>query len=174
MIFSPGQMTARSISGQQASAKKSIAQPIASINGISGRIDFAEFPTPSFTTYIFALTTPGNVASWYLSIDNSGSVFLQVGATISAPAYSGTWTPTGGAHEIFFTVDGAGVPTLMIDGASIALVFGGTFPSLAAAYPGGSVVLSFANTSVVSQDAPVTKFMADDSVLPSNTDFCCV
>jgi hypothetical protein len=173
MVFSPGKMSAQSVSGQASSAAKSLAKPIASIKGISGRIVFAEFPVPDFTTYIFALTTPGNVQSLYLSLDNSGAVFFQVGASIGAPAYNGVWTPNQGAHVIFFTVDGAGNPALQIDGVSILLTLGGMFPSLAATYPGGSAVVSFTNSAVVSENAPVTRFMVADSILPSNTDFCC-
>lgn len=175
--FTPGVMSMDTLDANDfPTASKSLPDSLASVFGLSGQWDFTEYQTPpnASTAYQTFINNSGLTQTLSVSLFGDGSVFIQAGATASAPSYSGTWTPNGGAHVVHFQVDGAGVPTLYIDEVLIPLTPLGNIPTFGAAYPANSI--SYGGGAAVAAPAasPLRSLFVTAGIVGPETEFCCV
>jgi hypothetical protein len=107
--------------------------------------------------------------------DSTGFVYLQYGPNANAPFYEGVWVPNQGRHTVQINLDGAGVPTLYIDGVLIPLVVGGSQVTFSQADPGMLSMDSGWNNTVGTYTTPTKfeKFFVTAQALPPTTEFCC-
>jgi hypothetical protein len=114
-----------------------------------------------------------NSLDFYLGSD--GVVYVQYGPNASAPFYDGVWVPNQGHHVVHLTLDGAGVPTLYIDGVLIPLVLGGSQVTFSQADPGMLSMDSGWGNAVgtYTTAAKFEKFFVTAQALPPTTEFCC-
>jgi len=107
------------------------------VRGVSGQFTFTEYQTPpnSTTTYILFAINMGLSEVIDIEFFGDGTLVVKVGDPAAAPTYTGTWTPNNGTHDIHFSIDLLGVPTLFIDHVAIPLTFIGNIFSFAAALP---------------------------------------
>lgn len=175
VTFTPGQMMVNVTSAHQRSgATKPLDSSLATVLSTTSQFRFQEFSTPlgAGSFYEFYVTDVTNTTSIYVYLDDTGFAFVQAGTTVAAQSYTGVWTPNNGAHTVHLTVDGAGVPTLSIDGALIALTPGGIFPSSAVGLPGDLVWISVDDFTGAA-GATYTQIAVTTGVLPASTTFCC-
>lgn len=152
-------------------ARKTIPNPVI-LMGITGQFHFQEFSTQTANDfYDFSIEDTGQVNGLDLFMSGDGFLRFQVGPMVGSPFYDGTWTPSGGAHEVHYTVDALGVPTLWVDGAFIPLVLGGSQPNSANATSNG--INGEFQKDGVGPPARVTDYFLTVGILPPTTDFCC-
>ena len=155
-------------------AKKSIA--LASVNDITLQYTFAEFPTPTglgnsfYETYV---VTAGIVEAAFVSLVDDGFVVVGAGPVANGNSYFGNWTPNNGTHKVHLTVDGAGNPTLWIDGVLIPLTLNGPFGFFLGSMP-ANVVTFFAGAGLsFPVSSPVDSVFVASGNYPPTQEFCC-
>lgn len=72
------------------------------------------------------LTSQDGSEEIYIQIQPDGLLIVLVGNVNAQDRYNGTWPAANGAHKLVLFVDGAGVPSLTIDGVAIPLTFDST------------------------------------------------
>ncbi len=175
VAFSPGVMTFQGSSTNAPMDSKPIPMALPTIFGISGQYFFTEYQSPLGTgqLYYFFLSNFDGSEGLIVYLDDSGKVIFQVGPTPAAPSYIGTWTPNNGSHQVSFTVDALGVPTLAIDGVSIPLAFDVIAPSIVSVVPINSVsILAFIGNGA-NVSAPYTRIFVTSGIAGADTVFCC-
>lgn len=173
--FTPGVMSFNAPLGGGTSADQKIFPvTLTTVNGITGQFTFTEFPAsgPGFTGYEISIVSDGQADLFQLMLDNSGSVFVEVGSTGPGNTilYLGTWTPNSGTHTVHFTVDALGAPRLWIDGVEIVLINSGSIffdPTVANGVT--FIMFDFSGNAVSS---PVTSVFVTLGALPPETIFC--
>lgn len=157
-------------------AAKPLPASLTSVFGISGQFEFTEYQTPpnATTTYQINLNNFDTSENAIFSLFGDGSVVVQVGDTVSIPTYFGTWTPNGGTHVVHFSIDGAGVPTLFVDGITIPLVFVANTPSAATLYPNNSITYAGGAGDVTPASSPLFNLFITAGATAPDTEFCCV
>lgn len=170
-----GQMTLKGSSGDVAGAVKSLPASLSSVLDLSGKYSFTEFQASLGTgqAYEFWLTNTDNSESILVFLDDFGNALVQVGPTSLTSSYLGTWTPSNGSHDVFFTVDEEGVPHLYIDGNEVALEFVGESPSAAELLPANVVAVDAAVFDGTDESSPWTSIFLASGVLSPTTEFCC-
>lgn len=154
---------------------KPFSASLASVFGISGQVDFTEYQTPPTvnTTYQWLINNFDISQQYFLGLFGDGTVLVQAGdPSIAIPSYLGTWTPNNGAHVVHFEVDGAGIPTLWIDGVSIPLTFLanlGTFSG----YPANSISVAAGSGDATPDSAQIRSIFITVGATAPETEFCC-
>lgn len=157
-------------------AAKPFPDPLVSIFGISGQFDFTEYQTPpnATTTYQILINNSGLTESVFVALFGDGTVIFQAGDPTSIPLYFGTWIPTAGAaHVVHFSVDGAGIPTIYVDGVLVPLVFSANVPSFAALYPADSITYGGGSGDAAPDTSPLRRLFLTAGVVSPETVFCC-
>lgn len=173
--FTPGVMMMETFDADDFPiAAKPFAAPLASVFGISGQFEFTEHQTPpnATTTYQVLINNFDLSQMFFLALFGDGTVLVQAGDPVSIPTYSGTWTPNMGTHTVHFAVDGAGIPTLFIDGVPIPLAFLanlGTFGG----YPANSVSYGGGAGDPTPDTSPLMNLFVTAGDTPATTEFCC-
>lgn len=175
--FTPGVMSMDTFDADDYPiATKPLPAPLASVFGISGKFSFAEYLTPPNpnTTYQLVLNNTGLTESLAISMFGDGSIIVQVGDPNSIPTYSGVWTPVPGAtHTVFFAIDGAGVPTIYIDGVAIPVPFLADVFSVWNLYPAQSISYGGGSGDANPGNSPLYNLFATSGVVDPATVFCC-
>lgn len=157
-------------------AAKPLSAPLASVFGISGQFSFTEYPTPpnALTTYQLLLNNTGLTESFNIVLFGDGNLVFQLGDPTNSPTYTGTWAPVAGAdHTVYFAIDGVGVPTLIIDGVAIPLIFLANVPSFATLFPAGVVTYGGGAADITPASSPVRNIFITAGVTAPETVFCC-
>ncbi len=102
--------------GHPPAAEKTIQSELASVFGLTAQWVFDQIAGEGFSTeYIFLISSKDNAQQLYVQL---------VGDTGNQSVYFGEWVPTPGkTTTVSVAVDDAGVPTVVIDGISIPMVF---------------------------------------------------
>jgi hypothetical protein len=157
-------------------AAKPLPAPLASVFGVSGQFDFTEYTTPpnSTTTYQAIVNNSGITESLLVSLFGDGSAVVQAGDSTLIPTYTGAWTPTPGAsHVVHFTIDGAGVPRLWIDGVEVTLVFVGNVGTFFSLYPDNNISYGGGAGDPTPDQSPLRSLHVTAGVVGPETVFCC-
>jgi hypothetical protein len=156
-------------------ATKALAAPLATVFGLSGQFSFTEYPTPPnpTTTYQIFMNNVGTTETLSVSLFGDGNAVVQAGATALIPTYVGTWTPNFGSHVVDFSIDGAGIPTLSIDGVPIPLVFFGNVLSAGSSYPNNSINYGGGAGDVTPASSPLRNLFITAGTAGPGTVFCC-
>lgn len=156
-------------------ATKPLSSPLASVFGLSGQFSFSEFPTPPNGTTTYQVVLNNSILSQTLSISlfGDGSLVVEAGDTANIPTYTGAWTPNNSAHVVHFVIDITGIPTLYIDGISIALAFFGNIPSFGASYPANSISYGGGAGVAAVARSPLQRLFVSMGAFAPNTVFCC-
>ena len=155
---------------------KPLPAPLASVFGLSGQWSFTEYTTVpnATTTYQLLVNNTGLTESVGVSLFGDGNIVVQGGDPNNIPTYTGTWTPTPGAsHVVHFTIDGAGVPRLWIDGVEITLVFLANVGSFWTLYPAESASYGGGAGDPTPGTSPTTSIFVTAGVVGPETVFCC-
>lgn len=156
-------------------AAKALANPLATIMGLSGQFEFTEYPTPpnANTAYQVIVSNFDGSEVLFVSLFGDGSVLIQAGNPASIPTYIGVWTPNGGTHVVHFSVDGAGVPTLYIDGVPIPMPFIANLPSFGSLYPVNSITYGGGSGDATPAVSPLFGLFLTAGAVGPSTEFCC-
>lgn len=157
-------------------AAKPLPAALASVFGVSGQWSFTEFTTPpnSSTVYQLVVNNTGLTESLSVSFFGDGNVGVEAGDPTNIPLYLGTWTPSAGAtHTVHFTVDGAGVPRLWLDGVEIPLTFVANVPTAWTFFPAQSIAYGVDSADAAPTSSPVTDFFVTAGIVGPETVFCC-
>lgn len=154
---------------------KPIPVPPASISGISGQFAFTEHPTPPTANTTYQLLVSNSDMSEVLAIAlfGDGGIIVQAGDPNNIPTYLGTWTPNLGTHTVHFQVDGAGIPTLFIDGVATPLAFLADLGSFWVLYPAASISYGGGGADPGPSTAIVRDIFVTSGITPPQTVFCC-
>lgn len=174
--FTPGQMALETFDADDFPiATKPIPAPPAGILGISGQFSFTEHQTPPNATTTYQLLVANFDLSQVLAVSlfGDGSVIVQAGDPNLIPTYLGTWTPNLGTHTVHFAVDGAGVPTLFIDGVAIPLTFVADLGSFWTVYPAGAITYGGGAGDVAASTQIIHNIFVTAGATPPQTVFCC-
>lgn len=175
--FTPGVMSMDTFDADDFPiAAKPLSAPLASVFNMSGQFDFTEYSTPpnATTTYQLLVNNVDLSESFAVSLFGDGNIGVQAGDPTSIPFYVGTWTPVpGAAHVVHFSVDGAGVPTLYIDGVLHPLLFVANVPTFWASYPVNSVSYGGGAGTVAAGVSPLRNLFLTSGIVGPETVFCC-
>lgn len=174
--FTPGVMSMDSFDADDFPiAAKPLPGALASVFGLSGQFDFTEYATPPNlnTTYQVVVNNAALSESVAVALFGDGGLVVQAGDPTLIPTYLGTWTPNGGAHVVHFAIDGAGVPTLFIDGVAITLAFFANVGSFLPLYPAGSVSYGGGSGDPTPGSSPLRNLFITAGATPPQTVFCC-
>lgn len=176
--FTPGQMSLPSSNNRADLAERSPLQTFVSPLGMSGVIQFTEYPAAlgQGSFYSFAINSPGGfgvMQTCWVNMDDTGLCIVQFGLASLCPQWTGTWTPNNGSHRVYFAIDSLGTPTLVIDGVNIPLVNGGDSTSISAFYDPDKVVVQTSNQDPALSAASVTKIAMATTIFPPDVNFCC-
>lgn len=174
--FTPGIMSMDTFDADDyPTATKALAASLASVFGLSGQFEFTEYPTPPNpnTTYQIILNNFDISESLVISFFGDGSVVVLVGDAVSIPSYTGVWTPNGGTHVVHFSIDGAGIPTLYLDGVAIPIPFVANVPGFGAVYPANSINYGGGAGDVTPAVSPLTHLFLTAGIVGPETEFCC-
>jgi hypothetical protein len=154
---------------------KALSGPLTGVLGVSGQFDFTEYQTaPNLdTTYDLFVTTFDISRIIAINLLGDGSCVVQVGPPASAATYSGTWVPNNGQHEVHFSIDSAGTPTLFIDHVQIPLTFIGNIFSFASALPANTVSFFGGAGAAAAASSPVRNIFLTTPNAGHQTEFCC-
>lgn len=138
--------------------------------GVTFQFRFAEIAGPptfnmSYTTGVLDSSGEGNPL---IFLRGDGFIVVFRGAL----GYLGTWTPAGNGavHIVHITVDGAGNPSLFVDGVAIPLTGPGAVSPVVAGP--NQVGASIQNDDLTGQGYYDRIFVAA-GVFPPSTVFCC-
>lgn len=175
--FTPGVMSMDTFDADDFPiAAKPLPASLPSVFGISGQFDFTEYSTaPNLNTaYQLSVNNFDLSESLFISLFGDGTIGVQVGDPASIPFYTGAWTPTPGAdHVVHFSIDGAGIPTLYIDGVLTPLLFIANVPSFLTLYPADSVHYGGGAGVVGAGVSPTRNIFLTAGLVGPETDFCC-
>lgn len=170
--FTPGSMAFNTANATEfPGATKPLPQVLGSVNGISGQFQFTA-PNAQ-NSYNFVITNGDLSEIVLVALFGDGNVGVQVGPPANVPFYTGMWIPTSGPHEVHFSIDQSGVPTLFIDGVQTTLNFVGTVFSFASSLPPNVAAFFVGLGSAAPASAPVENAFVTRGVLPPETEFCC-
>lgn len=161
--------------GDFPAARKPMPAPLATVNGLSGQYSFTEYPSvpAALTAYNLYITNFDLSQIILVSLLGDGNVFVQVGDPAAAPSYAGTWTPNNGQHQVHFSTDALGLPTLWIDMVPIPLAFIGNIFSFASLEPANNIAFGFGSADAAVVTSPVTNIFVTAGSLDPGTEFCC-
>jgi hypothetical protein len=177
--FTPGVMSMDTAGVNQFPiATKPLPSPLASVFNVSGRWSFTEYATVpnANTTYQILVNNTGLTESLFVSLYGDGNIAVQAGDSNNIPTYLGvgTWTPTPGAsHVVHFEIDGAGAPTLYLDGVLVPLTFIGDIFSFSVLYPAEAVSYGGGAASANPAESPVESIFITAGIVGPDTVFCC-
>jgi len=172
VVFSPGAAVFNAPDNLNSPAiNKAIPLDLPSIFDLTVQFFFTESMGPSAIQ--FMVSSKDNTQQLVFRAASDGTISVKVGNTASIALYTGVWVSQPGANrKVALVVDGAGVPTLTIDGVSIPLVFSGN--QAGDVWPPNSV--SFLFTVTVPNmifEMTVQKFFISSGNRISDT-FCCI
>lgn len=174
--FTPGVMSMDTFDADDFPiATKPLPAPLASVFGISGQFYFTEYATPPnpTTTYQLVVNNDDLSQSLAVSLFGDGGVIVQVGDPNLIPTYLGSWVPNFGPHLVHFSVDGAGVPTLWIDGVAIPLTFFAAIGSFWTLYPIAAVSYGGGSGDPTPGSSPLLNIFITAGEAGPQTVFCC-
>lgn len=174
--FTPGIMSMDTLDSDDFPiATKSLQSPLVSVFGVSGKFSFTEYATPptANTTYQLIVNNDDLSQSIAVSLFGDGGVIVQVGDPNLIPTYLGNWTPNFGAHVVHFSVDGAGVPTLWIDGVAIVLTFLAALGSFWVLYPAAAVSYGGGSGDPTPGSSPLRNLFVTAGTTGPQAVFCC-
>lgn len=120
----------------------------------------------------FMLSAKNNVQQLVFRAASDGTISVKVGNTASLALYTGAWTSHPGTdRKVALVINGAGVPTLTIDGVSIPLTFSAN--QAGAVWPPNAVSMLFTIVPNLSLTTDVQKFFVSSGSRASDT-FCCI
>lgn len=131
----------------------------------------ASVPPNGSISYQVAIDNAFSITLYFIALVGNGNLIVLVGGS----QYAGAWTPgaAGSSHTVHFTADGAGLPSLWIDGVLTPLVL--QPPSFVIAYPAPSIgMLTILNANIpFPGKGAFDWFFITSGVLPPTTVFCC-
>lgn len=166
-------MTLNSTATDSPAVQKTSPQPISVFN-LTAQFLFMEFPVAMGTGagYDFQLLDSTGANFFDVLLDDLGNVFVQVGAVALTPSFIGIWTPNNGTHKVHMTSDALGIPTLFIDDVEIVLTpIGDLAPVVVAA--NNSIAITAIPAAPGAMSMTVSNFFLTQSVVPTETVFCC-
>lgn len=176
IVFTPGSMSFNTTTAAQyPSDMKTLDAPLASLFGVSGQFSFTEFttvPNPD-TAYNLFVTNSADTQVLQVFLLGDGNVGFAVGPPAGADLYLGTWTPNNGTHEVHFSTDALGVPTLYIDDVLIPLAFLANVPNFGGSLPADTVAFQIGSGSPIATSAVVTNLFVTNTITGPETEFCC-
>jgi hypothetical protein len=127
---------------------KLLPNPLVSVNDLSGRYNFAEYPTPpnTNTAYQKWIINEDGSEVILISVFGDGSTLFSFGDPTNLPTYLGTWTPNNGEHTVHFTT--GPMPTMLVDGVDTNLVFFGNIDVSGFQPPQNNSVAFFSGSGV--------------------------
>lgn len=174
--FTPGVMTLNTTNANDfPGATKPLPAPLVTVNGLSGQFEFTEYATPPNvnTTYELFVTNQDLSEGLTIALFGDGSVAVQVGLPAAAATYTGAWTPNNGSHDVHFSTDALGVPTLYIDQVAIPLTFIGNSFSFPSFLPTNVVSFFGGSADPTPASSPVRNIFLTAGALGPATEFCC-
>lgn len=177
--FTPGVMSMDTFDADDFPiATKALGAPLASIFGVSGQFEFTEYLTPpnAMTTYQLLVNNFDLSESLFVSFFGDGSASVQAGDPALIPTYINlaAWTPTPGAtHVVHFSIDGAGIPTVYLDGVLIPMPFVVAVPSFSTLYPVNSMNYGGGGADVTPGSSALSNLFLTAGSTPPETEFCC-
>lgn len=159
-------------------ATKALGAPLASVFGLSGQFEFTEYLTPpnGTTTYQLLVNNFDLSESLFVSFFGDGSASVQAGDPAAIPTYINfaAWAPTPGAtHVVHFSIDGAGIPTVYLDGVLIPMPFVAAVPSFSTLYPVNSMSYGGGAGDATPAASPLFDLFLTAGLVGPETEFCC-
>lgn len=174
--FTPGAMSMDTFDADDYPiAAKPLPAPLASVFGMSGQFSFTEYATPpnTMTTYQVILNNADLSETLIISFSGDGSVIVQAGDPDATPTYIGVWTPNAGSHVVHFSIDGAGVPTLYMDGVVIPVPFVADLGTLSALYPANNITYGGGAGDAAAAVSSLANIFLTAGIVGPETVFCC-
>lgn len=177
ITFTPGFMTVQSPGFlDEPMADKNFASSLIDIINTTLQFQFSEFPDilgdPN-TAYVVIITNFDLSKCILILLFSDGTVIFQLGPTLNATNYTGTWSPNNGTHTVHVTIDAMGIPSLFVDGVSIPLAFLSMGPSFAQLFPPNIMSLGAGNGTASPSSMSYEKAFLAAGIFPPDTVFCC-